>query len=116
LKFVVDEVDMFFNASATSKNYLYKIVHYGRHSLIDLTTTSRRPSNISRNLTSQTDIFYFSKITEPADIQYFMKIVGNKYASIVENLLKYSFLRISENNSVEIVKTTENEIIMIDKL
>jgi hypothetical protein len=116
VNFVVDEVDMFFSAAATNKNYLYKIVHYGRHNLIDIISTSRRPANISRNLTSQTDIFYFSKLNEPADIKYFKNICGDKYLNAVQNLPKYSFLEVKENGNISMIRTTENEIRLIDKL
>jgi energy-coupling factor transporter ATP-binding protein EcfA2 len=116
LLFVVDEVDMFFDTHASNKNGLYKLVHYGRHSQIDIMTTSRRPSNISRNLTAMTDTFYFSKLTEPADVKYYKDTAGEKYLNIVQNLKKYTFLKVDDNRLFSIVKTTEKDIEIIDKL
>ncbi|MDA8340342.1 MAG: hypothetical protein M0Z70_13665, partial [Nitrospiraceae bacterium] len=37
----------------------------------DIITTSRRPANISRDLTSQTDVFCIFRITEKRDLDYF---------------------------------------------
>lgn len=108
--FVVDEIDMFFDTRATNKNKMYDFVHYGRHNEIDIITTSRRPANISRNLTSQTDIFYFSKLREPMDKKYIKDSVGMEFVSTVENLERYSFLKIDDDHNQEIIKTTIQEV------
>ncbi|MDR1976456.1 MAG: hypothetical protein LBQ18_05640 [Campylobacteraceae bacterium] len=100
----IDEVDMFFNASSTSKNYIYRLIHYGRHKEIDIFSTSRRPANISRNVTSQTDIFYFSQIKEPFDLKYFRDIAGDKYLEKVQSLPPYSFLEAKENLEIRTIK------------
>ena len=62
ISFLVDEIDMFAPPTMTRKASFYKIIHYGRHNRIDLFTTSRRSANISRNLTSQTDVVFFSRV------------------------------------------------------
>jgi hypothetical protein len=114
---LIDEIDMFFPTTATNKNAIYKAVHYGRHNEIDIISTSRRPANISRNLTSQTDTFYFSKITEPKDLQYLKEISSNEdLIKKVQSLEKYNFVKIEENGIYSIVKTTELDIKIIDKL
>lgn len=111
--FVVDEVDMFFDTRATNKNIMYKIVHYGRHNQIDLITTSRRPANISRNLTSQTDIFYISRLREPADKKYIKDIFGLKFVDIVGGLDRFSFLKYEDEENYCFTKTKEKDIILL---
>jgi hypothetical protein len=114
---LIDEVDMFFNASSSSKNNIYKAVHYGRHNEIDIITTSRRPANISRNLTAMTDTFYFSKITEPKDLQYVKEITTNEaIIKIVQKIEKFYFLKLQENGGYALVKTNVSDIEIIDGL
>lgn len=76
LLFVIEEVD-----SVSSPNYcptsLESIIRYGRHSHISLITTSRRPADIPRILTSQGDYLYLFSIIEPVDLKYL-----KMYASI----------------------------------
>lgn len=115
VQFCIDEIDMFFNSTATNKNNIYKLVHYGRHNEIDIITTSRRPANISRNLTSQTDVFYFSQLSEPVDLKYFESICDKKYTETVKSLQRYSFLRYADNEYT-LIKTKKGDIERIDKL
>lgn len=115
LTFVVDEVDMFFDTKATSKNSLYKIIHYGRHSEIDLISTSRRPANISRNLTSQTDLFYFSKLREPTDKKYVKDAIGLEYVKVVETLEKFSFLKYEDDEKHTILTTSLTDLELLLK-
>jgi len=113
--FVVDEIDMFFDTRATNKNIMYKIVHYGRHNEIDLITTSRRPANISRNLTSQTDIFYISRLREPSDKKYIKDIFGLKFVDIVGGLDRFTFLKYIDEENYSFTKTKEKDIILLGK-
>ena len=94
--FLVDEIDMFFDTRADKKNHMYHLVHYGRQNEIDIVSTSRRPANISRNLTSQTVTFYISKMTEPNDTRYFKKRFGESVVSTIQNLKKFNFLEIDD--------------------
>ncbi len=107
--FLVDEVDMFFDTRADKKHQMYKLVHYGRHNEIDIVSTSRRPANISRNLTSQTDTFYISKMTEPTDTKYFKQRFGESIVPVIQNLKKFNFLEIDDEKR-KIVKTTKKDI------
>ena len=109
ITFVVDEIDMFFDTRADKKSQMYKLVHYGRHNKIDIITTSRRPANISRNLTSQTDIFYFSKIREPNDKKYIKQSIGVEYVETVEKLERFTFLKVEED-TISIIKTTKKDL------
>jgi hypothetical protein len=113
--FCVDEVDMFYNVHTSDKSNINKIIQYGRHNLIDLITTSRRPANIGRNLTAMTDIFYFSRLTEPADLKYFKDIGGERYVDTLQILDKYTFLRL-EDDKFSVIKTDKRDIEIIDNL
>ncbi|MDR3178408.1 MAG: hypothetical protein LBT96_05440 [Campylobacteraceae bacterium] len=116
ITYCVDEVDMFFPTSATAKNYIYKLVNYGRHNEIDLITTSRRPANINRSLTANTDDFYFAKISEPTDLQYFKNIAGEKYLNEIQLLSRFEFLKYSEGGNLCKVKTSKSNLELIDGL
>lgn len=107
--FVIDEIDMFFDTRTNKNSYFNKLVQYGRHNQIDIITTSRRPANISRNLTALTDVFYFSRLREPTDQKYIKALLGAAYVEKVGNLEKFSFLRI-EDEKKEIVKTTLKDL------
>lgn len=109
ITFVIDEVDMFFDTRTTKKSYFNKLVQYGRHNLIDIISTSRRPANISRNLTALTDIFYFSRLREPNDKQYIKGLLGSHEVDQIAELEKFSFLRV-EDEKKEVVKTTKEDL------
>jgi hypothetical protein len=107
--FLVDEIDMFFDVRANKDNIMNKLVQYGRHNQIDIVTTSRRPANISRNLTALTDIFLFSRLREPNDKKYIKALLGNEYVETIADLEKFSFLEV-EDYSKNIIKKTKNDI------
>ncbi len=109
ITFIIDEIDMFFDTRTNKKSFFNKLVQYGRHFQIDIITTSRRPANISRNLTALTDIFYFSRLREPTDKIYIKNLLGTAYMEEVANLEKFSFLRI-EDEKKEIIKTTLEDL------
>lgn len=111
---VIDEVDMFADARLKRDSELYKLIHYGRHHEIDIITTSRRPANIPRDLTSQTDEFYFSRLTEPNDKKYIKDLYGNSYVDIVKSLPKFEFLRCIDEDTFR-MKTTEKEMEILNK-
>lgn len=103
ISFLVDEIDMFAPPTMTRKASFYKLIHYGRHNRIDIFTTSRRSANISRNLTSQTDVVLFSRVREPNDKKYIGNYIGKEYIKVAENLQKFHFLVIDENYKAHVV-------------
>jgi ABC-type dipeptide/oligopeptide/nickel transport system ATPase component len=112
--FIIDEVDMFFAPNASRKTPLYKICNYGRHNQINIITTARRPADISRSLTSQTDKFYISHVKEQRDLEYLMNISG-ELADKVTKLEAYQFVYYDTKN-IEVLTTKDTDIKMIDKL
>ncbi|MDR2790470.1 MAG: hypothetical protein LBB59_05800 [Campylobacteraceae bacterium] len=75
-----------------------------------------RNDETKRYVKGFTDIFYFSRLKEPADIKYFRDICGDEYLQTVQTLKKYSFLEVHENNKISVIYTSENEIKKIDSL
>jgi ABC-type cobalamin/Fe3+-siderophores transport system ATPase subunit len=113
---VIDEVDMFCNAYTQNTAYIYKLVNFARHKEINIFTTSRRPANVSRSLTANSDVFYFARINEPADLDYANKILNKETIEAIGNLGKYEFIKyMEENNEVSKVKTTLKNVELIDK-
>lgn len=109
ITFLVDEIDMFSDPKSEDKG-LNKLIHYGRHNKIDIVGTSRRPANISRDLTSQTDFFYLSRISEPTDLKYFKARFGIEIVNELQNLDKFEFLQIDDENHIKKVKTTLKDL------
>jgi hypothetical protein len=107
---------MFCNAYTQNSAYIYKLINFARHKEINIITTSRRPANINRSLTANTDTFYFAKISEPIDIKYFNSITGGAHENKLNELNKYEFLRYSEGGKLLRVKTTKKDLEIIDAL
>jgi len=107
ISFLIDEVDMFAPPTMNNKKTFYKLIHYGRHLEIDFFTTSRRPANISRNLTSQTDVTIFSRVREPNDKKYLKAYLGEQYVKVAQSLEKFSFLVIDENENSNVIKISK---------
>jgi len=107
ISFLVDEIDMFADSRMTNKASFYSLIHYGRHNQIDIFTTSRRSANISRDLTSQTDIIIYTRVKEPNDKKYIANYIGDEFVTVARNLPKFSFLVINEHDEAKVVKISE---------
>lgn len=57
-----------------------KIVRTGRHRQIDLLWTAQRASEVSRTLTSATDVWIFYSQTEPRDLDAIAERCGREIA------------------------------------
>jgi hypothetical protein len=62
-----------------------RLVAQGRHHGIDLITTSRRPAEVSRLLTSQAEEIICYRTHEPNDIRYLRQVMGDQ-AERISNL------------------------------
>ena len=69
---VAEEVDFISNAYGNNK-YFEKILKYGRHKKIDLIAISRRPAEVSRLLTSQSDEIISFRQNEERDLDFLEK-------------------------------------------
>ena len=63
-----------------------KMVRTGRHRKIDLLWTAQRASEVSRTLTSATDLFIFYSQTEPRDLDAIAERCGREVANQVTGL------------------------------
>ncbi|PAF49852.1 hypothetical protein BKH41_00690 [Helicobacter sp. 12S02232-10] len=95
----IDEVDFYCGASLSKKSAFYDIIHTGRHQEIDLYTASRRPANISRDLTSQTDIFYLTMTTENRDFDYIKQAFGEDVSDKIKTIKPFHFLVIDKTKT-----------------
>ena len=73
---IIEEVDGYSNNKKTDV-YLEKLFKYGRHKNINLICISRRPAEIGRLLTAQSDIIISFRQTEKRDIDYFRYFTDN---------------------------------------
>ena len=90
---VIDEIDIEYKAYVGNDSYLYKICNFGRHKEIDLIGVARRPANMPRILTSQSNyLFLGNSNQEPLDLKYIREFVDKKTYNDYLNLSKYSFL------------------------
>lgn len=89
--FVIEEVDSVSSASYVSKGLGF-MIRYGRHWGISMMATSRRPADIPRLLTSQTNTLYCFRFIEPRDLDYL-----RQYASVgieeLQNLGEYEYVK-----------------------
>lgn len=90
---VIDEIDIEYKAYVSNDSYLYKICNFGRHKELDLIGVARRPANMPRILTSQSNyLFLGNSNQEPLDLKYIKEFVDKKTYDNYLKLTKYSFL------------------------
>ena len=83
--FVVEEAPLVCRASYLPATF-GKIVRTGRHRSIDLLWTAQRVSEVSRTLTSATDVWMFYSQTEPRDLDAIADRCGREVADKVAGL------------------------------
>jgi hypothetical protein len=83
--FVVEEAPLVYRANYLSPAF-GKIVRTGRHYGLDLLWTAQRAGEVSRALTSATDIFIFFSQTEPRDLDAIAERCGRDVAERVAGL------------------------------
>lgn len=86
---VVEETSFYCSPSYLPSE-ISKLVRYGRHRRIDQIYIARRPSEIHRDLTAQSDLIVTFAMHEPRDIAYLAAIAPSKEAAeAVRKLPKY---------------------------
>ncbi len=89
--FVVDEIDLYTKPSYCPPG-LRKLIRYGRHYGIDMITASRRPPEVSREITAQTGKFILFRMHEPADQAYIRSVAGVNIAT--QNLEQFEYYQV----------------------
>lgn len=72
--FLIDEIDMVSSPTTIPKELDY-LLRYGRHHEIDIIGTARRPAEVHRNLTANSDDIYVYQTHEPRDLTYLQKFI-----------------------------------------
>lgn len=88
---VVVEETSFYCSPSYLPPELAKFVRYGRHREISQIYVSRRPAEIHRDLTAQSDLIVSFTQHEPADVEYLRKVMGPE-ADRLPALPKYAIL------------------------
>ncbi len=70
---VVEEADFYCSPHYINEHLMY-LIKYGRHFTQNLVLVSRRPAEVSRQVTAQSDVVISFRQTEPNDIDYFKKV------------------------------------------
>jgi DNA helicase HerA-like ATPase len=88
---VVFEETSFYCSPSYLPTILKKFVRYGRHREISQIYVSRRPAEIHRDLTAQSDLIVSFRQHEPADVDYLRKLMGPE-ADKLPTLPKYRII------------------------
>lgn len=91
MTFVLEEADYFSSANHDCDG-MELLIRYGRHRAINLIWVTRNLSEISRRMTSQTDMFVLFRMSEPLYIDALAKRISPEVALRVEQLPKYEYL------------------------
>lgn len=88
---VFEEVDMIAPPGRETPQFR-RLIAQGRHAGgrghtgVSILSTSRRPAEVSRLLTSQADHIYAFRLQEPADLQYFRSVIGREPSDAIPTL------------------------------
>jgi DNA helicase HerA-like ATPase len=86
---IVVEETSFYCTASTLPDELAQLVRYGRHRELSQFYVSRRPAEISRDLTAQSDVIVSFAQTEPRDLDYLRAAGGD--TELIRSLPKYRF-------------------------
>lgn len=78
---VVEETSFYCSSSALPDE-LSQLVRYGRHRQIDQFYVSRRPAEIARDLTAQSDLIVSFTQSEPRDLDYLARVAGRDVSAL----------------------------------
>jgi hypothetical protein len=100
LLYIVEEITQYCTALSTDEEFS-RCIQLGRHANLDILYTGQRFADIARRVTSQTDIFYCFRVSEPRDIEAIAARFGNVVAEKVSSLenLHYVRLQVGKENS-----------------
>jgi len=97
---LIDEIDMISSPTSIPKE-LDSLIRYGRHQEVDIIATARRPAEVHRNLTANSDDIYVYQTHEPRDLSYLSRFMD---VDKIKSLEQYSCLHY---NALEQDYTTE---------
>lgn len=91
MTFVLEEADFFSRPNKDSQG-LELLIRYGRHRGINIVWLARNPGEVSRRLTSQTDVFVLFKTSEPLFVDKLAKRLSPEIAAQITQLEKFHYL------------------------
>ena len=92
LTLVLDEIDMFCSPTSVP-NELFTSLNLGRHRNLDIVCASRRPANVPRLMTANSDELILFRFSEPNDIRYLAEFTSKQYAETCRQLPRFHYLR-----------------------
>lgn len=87
---IIEEIDLFCQPLRTDQ-HLKRLIKYGRHYGVQIIGVSRKPSEVSRDFTSNATRFITFLNREPLTIKYFRSIFGD-HALEIPKLQKFHYL------------------------
>lgn len=87
---VIDEVDKFAEPNSIHPS-LKELYNTARHYEIDLIAASRRPNQVNRIITSQTDLFIIFHTHEPNDLVYYKNFISRQVIEPVKSLGRFEY-------------------------
>jgi hypothetical protein len=103
LTFVLEEADYFSSANHDCEG-MELLIRYGRHRAINLIWVTRNLSEISRRMTSQTDIFVLFRMSEPLYIDALAKRISAEVALEVEQLPMHEYIICQKGREAERIR------------
>jgi len=88
---LVEEADFYIKAGSAPQCFSL-LVRYGRHRGVEMICISRRPPDLWRNLTANSDQLYCFRSHEPRDIKYLSAYMG-KAAEMLPHLKPFHYLQ-----------------------
>lgn len=82
---IIEEIHLYCSPNSTPE-HMKRLFLLGRHSKVDIVYTSQRFQDISRKVTSQTDVFVLFRISEPVDLKALDARFGKSLTEQVRNL------------------------------
>ncbi|MGH8715519.1 MAG: type IV secretion system DNA-binding domain-containing protein [Pyrinomonadaceae bacterium] len=93
LLYIVEEVTQYCSALSTDEDFS-RCIQLGRHANLDILYTGHRFADIARRVTSQTDIFYCFRVSEPRDVEALAARFGDEIAVRISSLENLQYLRL----------------------
>lgn len=102
LTFVLEEADYFSSANRDCEG-MELLIRYGRHRGINLVWVTRNLVEISRRMTSQTDVFVMFRTQEPLYIEKLAKRMTPEVALEIQNLPRFEYVICQPGQSSEMI-------------
>lgn len=99
-----DEAGKWQNPSDITPN-VKALLNYGRHAHVNQIYAVRRPVELHRDTTAQTDAFYIFNTVEPRDVDYLAGVIGRANAESLKNLAHYEYVRFEGQTLSKVMRT-----------